>query len=188
MYEKQLKRLFKEFDCKVHSQYHVEIKCTEGSHHIYMGKKGLSAKYCGRRDVVSEDNIDSIIEKLKGYDYQDTDLSRMHYLSSFVERCKEAKKEGIFTDAGFKNGVGRVAILHLRKNGAFTLYSGEELTFKNSQEAEHYAILRALAKYPVGTVFSDCKNVVESMNLDRVQWIPRNNNQEVDIFSNMRKK
>ena len=181
-------RLFREFPVIVRTQYHFQIEVPgRGYHNIYIGKRGMSVQYYGERAISYPRNVDELIRNLKRYNYENSDMARLRYLEGFVTQAKKTAKTGIFVDAGFRDGIGRIAVLNLRADESFDLYSGPKKEYPDNIAAELNAVNEAMIRYPPPDdtpIYSDCKSIAGG----RVVWIPRDMNKEADTFANMRSR
>jgi fatty acid-binding protein DegV len=182
-YQGLLDDLSVDYSLIVRTQHHVQIKTTHGMHNIWFGKRGITFQPCGRQDAraVSPSELKS---ELANYEYSDTDLALMQRLHLIVRKVEG--KTVIFCDAGFSGGRARVAIVRASE-GDYDI-TVRLIETQNSEQAEDWAIKKALEMYPGNEpVFSDCQAAVNA-NQPRARWVSRRDNKEADSFGNVRRQ
>lgn len=141
-----------------------------------------------RWNMYYSDQFNDLICKLSKYDYQsNNDLARMRKLETLI--TKISGKDGIFTDAGWKEGRAKIAIIRIF--GSEMDISIREGQYSTSIEAEIIAIRYAHKLYPNATsIYSDCLAAVDDFNKtiegNIAKWINRKKNKEADKMANLR--
>jgi hypothetical protein len=177
-----LQRLAQEgYELIVNTQYHVQIPCAKGKHNIWFDKIGEMTLQCvGQRSPHSV-GINKLLAELKQYSYEKTDLGIMEVVK-FIQ--KVPIKQGIYVDAGFKNGLGRIAVIRVQ-NGAIDVHI-REIGCQTPFEAEDNGIRLAAELFPgEEPIYNDNLAAVER-NAPRAQWIDRIKNRDADRLSNLR--
>lgn len=201
--EKIVKRLREEFGDRVivRTEHHIQVDSDKGYHNIWVTKDGyVRFKKAGNRPINEGASPMFIVRSIKNSRAK-TDVQRMKEMldvATFVgEMEQKAQKtgDGIYTDAGYKEGEGRVAAM---------LVCGEEIhatvkkgRFSSIEEAESTAIeigicMRSLhlPRDPgvILPVYNDNKVAVGSFAGSHVYWLPREATKAADKLSNMRGK
>lgn len=194
---KMLAEAFSPEAVKVCSQYHIQVSTRGGKHNVFSDKSGaLKMQLHGKRHPKSYASVRAIITAIQSYDPKSSDLSRIKSavdLAEFIGVAKHYMPDGadcaVFVDAGWKDGIGNIAIVELRRMplGIRVIAHSEFIETESSHTAEMQAIIEGLAFNTLATVFSDCKSAVDSHPCDRVKWIPRERNKIADRIGNRRK-
>lgn len=179
-----IKELSKDYEVIVNTPHHVQIPCLKGKHDIWFTKNGdITFRPVGQREGHFT-TPKALKEELKRFDYAKTDQGKMEEVIAFIRNVPI--KEGIFVDAGWKEGRGRIAIIRI-KSGDIDVYV-RHIQCKSAFEAEDRGIKMAAQCYPGNEpIFNDCKAAVEK-NAPRAKWLSREHNKEADKLSNLRGK
>lgn len=191
-HQDMLKLIGEKFPLIVRNQYHVQLRHDEGKYtNIWALKDGsLKVQLFGSLDkfVVYPRGMSELMKRLARFDYKsDGDLARMRELEGLMSKAKG--KEGIYTDAGWKNGKARIAIIRIFGNDLdITVREGQ---YDTSFDAEMVAAKLARSLYPTAhTIYSDCLPVVDAYNkiheTNVMKWIERGENKEADKLSSLR--
>ena len=114
-----VKELSKEYEVIVNTPHHVQIPCVKGKHDIWFTKNGvITFQPVGQREGHCT-TPKALKEELKRFDYAKTDQGKMEEVIAFIRNVPI--KEGIFVDAGWKEGRGRIAIIRI-KSGDIDVY------------------------------------------------------------------
>lgn len=177
-----LKELGTEYEVIVNTPHHVQIPCAKGKHNIWITKNGdITFQPVGEREGHCT-TPKALKEELKRFDYAKTDQGKMEEVIAFIRNVPI--KEGIFVDAGWKDGRGRIAIIRI-KNGNIDVHI-RQVRCKSAFEAEDMGIIFAAKTFPPDEpIFNDCKAAVEK-NAPRAKWLPREDNKDADKLSNLR--
>ena len=177
-----IKELGKEYEVIVNTPHHVQIPCLKGKHNIWFTKTGLiTFQPAGQREGHCT-TPKALKEELKHFDYAKTDQGKMEEVIAFIRNVPI--KEGIFVDAGWKDGRGRIAIIRIN-SGNIDVYV-RPVKCKSAFEAEDMGIKMAARSYPGDEpIFNDCKAAVEK-NAPRAKWLSREQNKDADKLSNLR--
>lgn len=175
-----LRALAEKYPLIIRTPYHVQISTTNGYHNIWFNKYG-DVKYapCGQSKWKFVD-LENLLKELKNYSYDNSEVVFLQSLSIFLKRIEG--RTGIFVDAGFFEGNGKIAIVRAMA-GDYDI-TIRKIKCLNNVEAERLAVEKAAELYPGNEpIFTDCKTISHP----RVQWIPRKSNREADCLGNMRR-
>lgn len=189
-HDKILETLAAEFALLIRTAYHVQIDTGEDSVHRYHNiwlkdGGGIRLQLAGAR--ASEwVTTDELLIKLRAYDYKTTDFALMQ----FVRRIERIGHVGIFTDAGFKEGQAKLAIVRVMSGGAMDIHV-RRMACSNSAQAECEAVRLATTIYAVpqfeDIIYTDCLEAAQRF-APRAQWLSRDKNKRADALANMRGK
>lgn len=182
MSQRILERLAQHYPLLIRTEHHVQIQTAKGYHDIWFGKEGTKVKFCGSRRVQPM-GADRLMAELRAYSYGESDLADMQALHKLIDRAAET--DGIFVDAGWKNGKAKVAVI--RKQGTAIDVHVRSVEAATCTEAEERAIAFAARCFPDPTapIYSDCQAAVEKFK-PRAVWLPRNANKDADKLANVR--
>jgi hypothetical protein len=193
----QLKNIFGHEQIKICNEYHIQVNSPRGKHNIWMTGNGtLKLQLCGCRQVIAGLKISTLIKKIKQYSFTESDLAMMEHalnLTKFIQQSIVKKTNGIFVDAGWKDGVAKIAVILII--GDHVAAESYRIAAENSMQAELHAINFALNWKPFefdGTIqiYTDCKAAIDWLCKNgkrdpRIQWISREKN-SADKIGNMR--
>lgn len=172
----------------IRTQYHVQVSSPRGFHNIWHGNEGFKLQLVGQK-AWQYSKPSKIIDLIRKYQPADTDLGRMEAalsLSALIKRAIKENKVGVFVDAGWKNGMAKIAAIFV--NGDRITAESFVESHPDNTSAEVAAIRFGLQHFlikPPPIIFSDCKNAISIVGHPRVHWIQRDNN-VADKIGNLR--
>jgi hypothetical protein len=174
-------RLVEEYGAIVRTQHHLQITCGKGFHNIWTGKEGLKLQLYGHRNV-NRASPEAILKYLAAYQPEASDLATMQRLVSFLKRLEG--REGVFVDAGWKDGKARAAMVRISKNGNMNIMVWNFESVSN-MDAEIAAMRMAWETWGHPIIHSDSQQAVKEFGNGSV-WLPRELNKEADMLANKR--
>lgn len=180
----------------LHSEFHIQVVSGTKKHDVWLNKFGeLKWKLAHSRQTVSG-SPDRLIRRIQDYEPTKTDFANMQaaqQLCNVISRVgrqasNKGIRNGIFCDAGFKDGKARISIVAIL-NDRVEAFS-DNIEADAIHTAERNAIEIALSKYtdPTLPIYSDSQSVVKAFGTDRIRWIPRDENRPADSLANLRKR
>lgn len=168
----------------VRTEHHAQIELGDGrKHDFWIADQGyvLKVKLAGQRSAEEYESVNQLRSALDAYSYEQTDLADLKRMERLVALAKGMP--GVWVDAGWKRGVGKIAVIATYGNG-FDAHMRTVET-DNSLLAEKEAIALAKRLYPEAPIiFTDCKSLASVEHA--IQWVPRENNKAADRIGNMR--
>lgn len=168
--------------------HHFQIRFKDAIHNIWKSKKnGVLVQYAGSRDSIKVMSANIILNTLATTAQQQhtRQAEELRQFTSFMRQSKQNGRDGVFVDAGFKDGRARVAMIFVEGEymaaESFTLDN-----IKSPSEAEEAIIRYALQRHPNANVYSDCQPVVNKLARPNLFWLPREKN-IADAFGNLRR-
>lgn len=163
----------------IRSEYHAQISVGKRQYHdIWVTKNDvIKVKMFGEAKSKIVD-FDKLVSTFGGYVKESTTYAR-------AELRKRATGFGIFVDASYCQGQGRVAILRRQQNGDVDLIIRNRQFF-SSVQAEEWGVREAMRLWPGEDVYCDCQGVVRKVKDVNVHWIPRDMNMETDGLTRCR--
>ncbi len=170
---------------KICTEFHIQVSSPKGKHNIWRSSGGLKYQLAGNRKV-EFGKLETIISKIGAHSPAVSDFGKMEearQLTKFISKSIAKSVDGIFVDAGWKNGKARIAIVCIE--GERIAAESFTADHPDSLAAEIAAVKFALAYKPLLKVYSDCTGAVHHIQDARVSWIPRESNLS-DKIGNMR--
>jgi hypothetical protein len=174
------------------SEYHLQIEVGEHVYHnIWLDKSHrMRIKFAGNREVIDviRSNMARILEQIDSYKHVESDYYRLKELENLLTKVEN--QQGIYCDAGFKDGKAKIAIIKV-DNGDVDIHV-RHIEADSPYNAECRAINLALMFHPPHTkniIYSDCLEAVQAFNKlghKQIKWINRKENKEADKLANMR--
>ena len=171
------------YEVIVNNEYHIQIPTSKGKHDIWFNQFGdIKFKPYGQQKAFLI-SLQNLVNDLKNYDYTKTDLGVMNVIK-FIQNVPI--KQGIFVDAGFKNGNAKIAIIRIQQGDIDVCV--RNIKCDTNDEAEDAGIKMAMSLFPGDEpIYNDHQSVV-ARNAPRAKWINRKQNKEADRLSNLRGK
>jgi hypothetical protein len=180
---------------QVKSAYHIQVLSEKGPNDIWVKKDGsLKFKKYGDNKVHANISFDKLVRMI--YSKKKTKVEQMTEMLDLADIVKNSEKaaevlgDGIYTDAGYKDGKVRIASV---------MVQGPEITAKctrdiekvheirSIQDAERIAVIYGLRMDPELTVYNDNESVCKDFKGPRVQWLPREHLKAPDKLANLRR-
>lgn len=188
--EDMLKKLAEEFTCIVRSPHHVQIDLGGRRYHdLWLTKQGcLKVRLYGddAASVVQADGFPQFLTAVRHHDLSTSTLGSLKAIERTIKRAECAPAGSIFTDAGFRQGIARIAVIRSRADG-FDL-SVRRAQCDTSLAAENLAVALAVQLYPGDDPIHTNARVLHGALNGRVVCIHKENNREADSAANLRTK
>lgn len=176
---------------RVCSAHHIQVTSPKGPHNVWpKGGGGIRLQLAGNRRSKEYRRLKQVIEAIKNYtpdQSEQVQMERVVELSAVVSRATDLKKDCIYADAGFKNQVGKYAIVLVM--GDRVLAESNTFLATDPLMAEKVAIGKAVLmrnrECTSLPIYSDCKVAVEQSDHKNLHWISRDNNPS-DQIGNLR--
>lgn len=176
-----VERLSALYTVHVRSQYHIQVETPNGPHNIWFSKGRMQFEPCGSAGWKYVTTA-KLLHELERYDYSRSDRAAMIELSKLIEKAKD--RTGIFTDAGYLDGIGKLAVVRTYESGDLDI-TVRIVEAESNIEAERLAVLLAMRLHPGDDpIHTDCQPV--AADYTRAVWIPRKQNKKADKFGNLR--
>ncbi len=177
----------------VRSQYHVQVEVSMGRYHdVWLNDHGsIKWRLCGCRQTESG-SVRRMVDRLNTFQPIHSDVEVMAAAVQLARDINGVSRaaaqagiiQGVFCDAGYKDGRARIALIALLDEGRIEA-NVMPVEAADSQAAEEQAIQYALGRYDM-LVYSDCESAVLRINDPRVHWIDRRSNRTADSLANLR--
>jgi len=180
----------------INSEYHIQVDSDKGLHDIWLNRHGeIKFKPAGNRNIIEHTSVEIIFKTIDSMKKTHVEsMQEMLDVAQFIGQCEQQADKignGIFADAGFKDGKARIAAV-MMLNGDI---EAKATTVKadNIIHAEQIAIELALdlqrEHSDILTVYNDnqtaCKNM-QNKGYDCVKWLSRKFTKAADKIGNMR--
>lgn len=165
----------------VRTRHHLQIPIGKRKYHdIWINDRGeIKIRMYGLGRAVAT-TLEDIDRRLEGYKYDSTEQSSME-VATLLRRSERIC--GVFVDAGYKDGRGRIAVIR-RRGTEIDVRVRDIEGLSGPGEAEERAYLLGRELWPLEQLFTDSKNVALKYG---ATWIPRKLNREADHCSNLRR-
>ncbi len=188
----QFTTMFGEGNVVKKTEYHIQL-CVNGIwHQFYINKFGKTKLHIQGERFARDLRFKDMESVLRNYKLSPaiirakvvTDLS--HFIKYAQTSIHEEEDCAIFVDAGFKDGLGQVAIVEVRRGtlGIEVVAHSKPIQVESAYEAEKTAVQEGLDFNLIANVYTDCQSLI-SMD-KRVIWIPREQNKVADKLSHKR--